>query len=92
MKIGDRNYFICLICKRVYSCNLFCSPSKKPIDSCVCEDCLRKSALELGMSKEAVQDLIQNVKKPCEVKRASKKMSALIKLKFKLEGKKVENR
>ena len=44
------------------------------------------------MSKEAVQDLIQNVKKPCEVKRASKKMSALIKLKFKLEGKKVESR
>ena len=38
MKIGDRNYFICLGCGKLFSCSIECN---EPSDYCYCNRCVR---------------------------------------------------
>ncbi|RLF45247.1 MAG: hypothetical protein DRN29_07085 [Thermoplasmata archaeon] len=73
------------MCNQVFSCNLHCQEKKRII--CICSDCLKKGAMDLGLSEDAAEKVVKDVKGLCEIKRATdEKEAALLRLRMALEG------
>jgi len=88
---NKRHYFVCPICQKVYSCNLQCKEKKRIV--CLCSDCLKKGAIDLGLSVDMAEDIVKGLKGICEIKELTdKKEAALLRLRIKLEGIKVFKR
>ncbi|RLC83451.1 MAG: hypothetical protein DRJ03_17160 [Chloroflexi bacterium] len=88
---NKRNYFFCPICHQIFSCNLQCQVKKRII--CICSDCLKKEAIDLGLTVDVAEDIVKELKGICKIRRAkSEKEAALLRLRMELEGIKVFKR
>ncbi|RLF45246.1 MAG: hypothetical protein DRN29_07080 [Thermoplasmata archaeon] len=82
-----RYYFLCPICKQIYSCSHHCQ-EKGTI--CECEECLKKNIIAFGVSEELAESFCKDVKRRCQIKKVKdKKKAVLYKLRIELEGKKL---